>query len=133
MQRKLLFRAWDAIQKHYVYFEIYQGANNHTPPIYTRDSDLEPWEQWTALPDITGTIIYEHDILEFTYPSQYGMVIDHGVMVFDPTRACFGMDMFTNLNLGKHVESSMPPKIIGDIHQTPHLIPESLKWVYAKQ
>lgn len=56
------FRAWDKKEKHFVYFELFMGANNHTPPIY-EDAELLVWQQYTGLKDKNGKEIYCGDIM----------------------------------------------------------------------
>lgn len=65
MPREIKFRAWDNVQKHFVYFELFRGVNNHTPDMYGF-ADLEDWQKFTALKDKNGKEIYEGDILKGT-------------------------------------------------------------------
>jgi len=61
--KRNLFRAWDKKENHFVYFEIYDGVNKHTPPIYSW-AELEPWEQFTGSYDCNDGEIFENDFLE---------------------------------------------------------------------
>jgi len=62
---EIRFRAWDTVEKQFVYFELYKGVNKHTPPIYP-EAQLEEWEMFLRLPDhpdITG--VWENDIVKW--------------------------------------------------------------------
>lgn len=71
MSREIKFRAWDKEKKHFVYFELFNGVNNHTPPIYS-SAKLEDWEGYTGLKDKNGKEIYKDDIL---YWSEVGIIL----------------------------------------------------------
>ncbi len=58
--QKNKFRAWDNNQKHFVYFELFNGVNNHTPPIYSF-AELEPWERFIGILDDKKVEVYEND------------------------------------------------------------------------
>lgn len=64
--RTIKFRAYDKVQKQFVYFElgVTDGKMLTTPLIYANHI-LSPWQQFTGLFDKNGKEIYEGDILRF--------------------------------------------------------------------
>lgn len=58
------FRAWEKNEKRFIYFELFQGANKHTPPIF-KEAELEEWQQLTGFKDSDGSDLYEEDIVKW--------------------------------------------------------------------
>lgn len=71
MQPDIKCRAWDTVEKHFVYFELWTGVNKHTPPIYSHAHTL-PWELYTGVKDINGKDIFVGDIIEGSWENDFG-------------------------------------------------------------
>lgn len=128
MSTVLKFRAWDRKEKHFVYFELHQGANNHTPPIYDW-ADLEPWQQFIRLLDPEEKEVYEGDIIEYSYTQPR-----RGYGAHPPTAETWGkknnlkkviewkhMSNYTGFSIGS-VDGKIKHKVIGNVFENPDLI-----------
>ena len=65
--REHKYRAWDKEEKHFVYFELFQGVNNYSSPAIYSWAKLGQWQQFTGLLDRNGKEIYERDIIRQYY------------------------------------------------------------------
>lgn len=101
--RPIKFRAWDKKEKHFVYFELFQGVNNRTPDIYSH-ADLEPWEQYLGMNDVNGEEIYERDIVK------RGIVVKE--VVYDSEWAGF-----CGFNIKGTGWVYNKPKVVGNKHE----------------
>lgn len=124
--REIKCRAWDKRNKQFVHFELFKGANNHTPKIYD-GSDCEDWQQFTGLKDKNEKEIWEGDILSFDIMTPVGLMEGIGAMYWNMKRAQFGVEIKTELkSMPKEMEmreSEMGrPRIIGNIYENPELL-----------
>jgi hypothetical protein len=125
MPRVNRFRAWDKKEKQFVYFELYDGVNNHTPPIYPW-ADLEPWQQFLGLKDKIGKEIYEGDIVEWDSLHDNGFRESGGhnreKIVYQEGEWCLG-DFMTFASESRYHEF----KVVGDIYENPEPVNNSQK------
>ena len=120
--REHKYRAWDKEEKHFVYFELFQGVNNYSSPAIYSWAKLGQWQQFTGLLDRNGKEIYERDIIR----QYYGEDEIIAEMVWDQKRAQFGLNTTIDFGNLDHIEIKIPgndpPEIIGNIYENPELL-----------
>ena len=110
--RKIKFRAWERIEKHFIYFELFHGTTRHTPTIYPW-AEPEIWQQFTGLLDKNGKEIYEGDIMKWDWA--LGGEIQTIVEVIDDLNTAFGF---------VDSEETETWEVIGNINENPDLLTE---------
>lgn len=110
---QLRFRAWDKIQKRFLYMNIRKGFMGIE---YTGEkpfSDLQEWQQFTGLRDSKGVDIFEGDILT-----------DKIVVKWRADLASFALDKYGWMHdhyFGEGVDAEKI-EIIGNIYEHPELL-----------
>lgn len=104
--RTLLFRAWDKKDKQFVFFELFQGVNKHTPPIYEW-ADLEEWQQYTGLRDKHDNPIFEGDIIKDSFNHWDKREVE--------------MDMYFWWDFVEYTLMDAELEVIGNIYENPEL------------
>lgn len=118
--RKIKFRARDNSEKHFVYFDMFTGPNNHTPPIYNW-AHLEPWEQFSGIYDKNGNEIYEGDIIKHDRFSD-GKFIEIYQVVFRDGAFMLGDSLWM-----ASMVNSEDAIIVGNIYENPELLIGKIK------
>ena len=129
MQRQLKFRAWDKLEKRFIYPDKgYQG--HYVLDLNGRFQNLQNGsggdeyvvQQWTGLKDSKGVDVYEGDIVEFLHK---------GKKIFSKITYYSNVGMFAvavelNQEIDIETRKSLAGigffKIIGTIFETPELI-----------
>ena len=111
-QREIKFRAWDRVEKHFVYFELFKGLNNYTLPIY-KYAKLSEWKQYTGLKDRNGKKIYDGDILKWKWRRIAAVEFKKGAFV-----TCEDQD-YGNFNVSDGDEEDR--EVIGNIYEHPEM------------
>src|SRR3990167_2813382 len=115
MTREIKFRAWNVEKKsmHYTGCEILNMPGFD-------------YMEFTGLLDKNGNEIYEGDILKFPIETKSGLVEVKGIMEFDQTRAQFGVNYLTELDLPEHVENKESrfgkPEVVGNTYENSELL-----------
>lgn len=80
----------------------------------------------TSLKDISGTEIYEGDIVELKYPYDK-RIKSKGVIVRNDNKACFGISMKETTEQYElyRITAENYLTVIGNVHQNPELLEES--------
>jgi len=108
------FRAWDKVERDFVYFALYGGVNRHTPDIYAH-AELEPWEQRIGPIDISrneSIFLWEGDIVL----TKDG---DLAIVEYQEESALFSLHIYG----GRPLYQCEIQKVVGNIHQNKDLIP----------
>ena len=106
--REIKFRAWDDLEKNFLYFGYKEGLISHCDNQYQK-LNIRHIEQFTGLHDKNGKEIYEGDICRV----DCGTYIEIDVIKYE--RSGF-----------KFHSENMPPEndieVIGNIHENPELM-----------
>lgn len=101
------FRAWEKNEKRFVYFELFQGANKHTPLIF-KEAELEEWKQFTNIYDKNHREICEGDIVK----TESGGTFE---LIWNKNKARFML-------LDAIISADDRLEIIGNIYENPELM-----------
>lgn len=87
MNSRFKFRVWDKVSKRYFYLELKFGDNGYHPDFIT-----DPvFEQCTGLKDKNGNLIYEGDIVQYSFGRK-------GIVSFGKYTGCFAAG-WENINI----------------------------------
>lgn len=124
------FRAWDKELKIMcdvlkIDFKNKTLFYHHWAHGVSTEVDLNEVEimQSTGLKDISGTEIYEGDIVEFKYPYDK-RIKTKGVIVRNDNKACFGISMKETTEQYElyRITAENYLTVIGDVYQNPELL-----------
>lgn len=114
--RKIAFRAWDAEEKNFIYFDALNGILSECDETY-RQRCVGKFEQFTGLLDKNGKEVYEGDILQNNTRGHALVVYRYGgfFVELDDCEEFGTMDVPLN-------EVILFAELIGNIHENPELL-----------
>lgn len=104
------------------------GQMQYNPDVYRSGDKLNTvfktgsWEfmQFTGLIDKKGNEIYEGDICKQSLGLGFKPLV--AVMVWNQSRAQFGLDAVVDYDIGSHIELNTLPEVIGNVFENPELL-----------
>ena len=116
--REIKFRAWDAEEKNFIYFDALDGILSKCDETY-RQRCVGKFEQFTGLYDKNGKEIYEGDIIA------YGVTkaVIEWINIFSAFKCCSCMDKVDPFEWPLHKEYAREGfEVIGNIYSNPELL-----------
>ena len=123
--RKIAFRAWDAEEKNFIYFDALDGILSECDETYLRRC-VGRFEQFTGLHDKNDKEIYEGDILKEIAPRGYiyrvfGVAGGFVINAFqDEITMLRFAEPIANMQTAGYIQEQC--EIIGNIHENPELL-----------
>ncbi len=123
--RKIAFRAWDAEEKNFIYFDALDGILSKCDETY-RKRCVGKFEQFTGLYDKNGKEIYEGDVLKEIAPRGYiyrvfGVAGGFVINAFqDEITMLRFAEPIANMQTAGYIQEQC--EVIGNIHENPELL-----------
>ena len=111
--RKIKFRAWDAEEKNFIYFDALEGLLSECDETY-RQRCVGKFEQFTGLHDKNGKEIYEGDLIKYGSDAPLEVIYRESCFCYNQkSRYISRLQIFDNIN---------KIEVIGNIHENPELL-----------
>lgn len=130
MNREIKFRAWDARNKHMLFSSIIWGENSLHMPGISYDNwsasdhadEISALMQFTGLNDKDGFELFEGDIVRYDNKHVAEIVWERGGFVF---KFVDGVE-HPSPNFWHEPTDQPITEVIGNIYETPHLVPSTV-------
>ena len=111
--REIKFRAWDAEEKNFIYFDALDGILSKCDETY-RQRCVGKFEQFTGLHDKNGKEIYEGDLIKYGSDAPLEVIYRESCFCYNQkSRYISRLQIFDNIN---------KIEVIGNIHENPELL-----------
>ncbi len=111
--REIKFRAWDAEEKNFIYFDALEGLLSECDETY-RQRCVGKFEQFTGLHDKNGKEIYEGDLIKYGSDAPLEVIYRESCFCYNQkSRYISRLQIFDNIN---------KIEVIGNIHENPELL-----------